>query len=162
LSYRGSSKGSYGSQIRYAKKVQSCRSSHAKAIDEKLKAPKAKDVDQWLSAPNRFDLPNVDTNKPKKKAKSMRVSEKVFWENDNANKIFDRLINKDNLDFSIPTNKKAYDKILTILEKNEIPYYIGEGSDGVFDYGVQVQKKDMTKAEKLTEKYAKILYNSVQ
>ena len=35
-------------------------------IDSKLKAPKAKDVDQWLSAPNRFDLPNVDTNKPKK------------------------------------------------------------------------------------------------
>jgi hypothetical protein len=36
-----------------------------KHIDERLKAPKAKDVDQWLSAPNRFDLPNVDTNKPK-------------------------------------------------------------------------------------------------
>ena len=33
---------------------------------EHLKAPRAKDVDQWLSAPNRFDLPNVDTNKPKK------------------------------------------------------------------------------------------------
>jgi hypothetical protein len=45
------SKGSYGSQIRHAKKVQSCRSNHAKAIDQSLKAPKAKNVDEWLSAP---------------------------------------------------------------------------------------------------------------
>ena len=30
-----------------------------------LKAPKAKDIDRWLSAPNRFDLPKVETNKPK-------------------------------------------------------------------------------------------------
>jgi disulfide oxidoreductase YuzD len=56
----------YGGTIRRARKVQARRSDHAKAIDRCLKAPKAKDVDQWLSAPNRFDLPNVDTNKPKK------------------------------------------------------------------------------------------------
>lgn len=56
----------YGGTIRRAKVVQARRSSWAKHIDSKLKAPKAKDVDQWLSAPNRFDLPNVDTNKPKK------------------------------------------------------------------------------------------------
>jgi len=67
LSYRARSQGSYGSQIRYARKVQSCRSSCAKAIDQSLKAPKAKSVDEWLSAPNRFDLPNVDANKSAKK-----------------------------------------------------------------------------------------------
>jgi len=65
LSYNAKKGHGYGNQIRYAKKVQSCRSSHAKAIDRSLKAPKAQNIDQWLSAPNRFDLPNVDTNKPK-------------------------------------------------------------------------------------------------
>jgi len=58
--------GFYGSQIRKAKKVQARRSDHAKAIDQSLKAPTAKSVDEWLSAPNRFDLPNVDTNKARK------------------------------------------------------------------------------------------------
>ena len=43
------------------------RSSWAKHIDSKLKAPKAKDAEQWLTAPNRFDLPTVDTNKPPQK-----------------------------------------------------------------------------------------------
>jgi len=53
----------YGGTIRKAKRVQAKRSAWAKHIDSSLKAPKAKNVDQWLSAPNRFDLPNVDTNK---------------------------------------------------------------------------------------------------
>jgi hypothetical protein len=56
----------YGGTIRRAKQVQAKRSTWAKHIDSKLKAPKAENVDQWLSAPNRFDLPNVDMNKPKK------------------------------------------------------------------------------------------------
>ena len=59
--------GSYGTNIRTARKVQARRSDHAKAIDRSLKAPKAKNVDEWLSAPNRFDLPTVDTNKKTKK-----------------------------------------------------------------------------------------------
>jgi hypothetical protein len=63
LSYGSKSGHSYGNQIRRAKRVQARRSGHAKAIDSCLKAPKAEDVDQWLSAPNRFDLPNIDTNK---------------------------------------------------------------------------------------------------
>jgi hypothetical protein len=63
LSYTERSRHSYGGTIRKAKRVQAKRSAWAKHIDERLKAPKAKDVDQWLSAPNRFDLPNVDTNK---------------------------------------------------------------------------------------------------
>lgn len=41
----------YGNNIRRAKRVQAKRSDWAKHIDERLKAPKAKDVDQWLSAP---------------------------------------------------------------------------------------------------------------
>lgn len=56
----------YGGNIRKAKRVQARRSDWAKHIDSKLKAPKARSVDEWLSAPNRFDLPNIDTNKPKK------------------------------------------------------------------------------------------------
>ena len=52
----------YGN-IGRARKVQAKRSDHAKAIDQRLKAPKAKNVNQWLSAPNRFDLPTVDANK---------------------------------------------------------------------------------------------------
>jgi hypothetical protein len=67
LSYREHKpKGGYGNQIRHAKNVQAHRSSWAKHIDECLKAPKARSVDEWLSAPNRFDLPNIDTNKPKR------------------------------------------------------------------------------------------------
>ena len=69
MSYRESPKrnrGSYANQLRKARQVQASRSAWAKHIDERLKAPKAKDVEQWLNAPNRFDLPNVDTNKPKK------------------------------------------------------------------------------------------------
>lgn len=52
----------YGNQIAKARKVQARRSSWAKHVDERLKAPKAKNVKQWLSAPNRFDLPTVDEN----------------------------------------------------------------------------------------------------
>jgi len=58
LSYNSRSGHGYGN-IRRARKVQAGRSDHAKAIDQRLKAPKAKDVDQWLSAPNRFDLPQL-------------------------------------------------------------------------------------------------------
>jgi len=70
LSYREHRQGhGYGGTIRKAKRVQARRSSWAKHIDESLKAPKARSVDEWLSAPNRFDLPNVDTNKPKESEK---------------------------------------------------------------------------------------------
>ena len=55
----------YSGTIRRAKRVQARRSDWIKHIDSKLKAPKAKDIDRWLSAPNRFDLPKVETNKPK-------------------------------------------------------------------------------------------------
>jgi hypothetical protein len=66
LSYEGKRGSGYGSQIRYAGRVQARRSGHAKAIDRSLKAPKAKSVEQWLSAPKHYDVPTVDTNKPKK------------------------------------------------------------------------------------------------
>ncbi len=66
MSYNGKRGSGYGNQIRRARRVQARRSPHAKAIDEGLKAPIAKNVDQWLNQPNRFDLPNVDTNKPKR------------------------------------------------------------------------------------------------
>lgn len=39
------------------------RNDHAKAKDPGLNAPKARSAKEWLSAPNRFDLPNVDANK---------------------------------------------------------------------------------------------------
>lgn len=65
MSYDSRSGHGYGN-IRRARRVQARRSDHAKAIDRRLKAPKAKNVAQWLSAPNRFDLPTVDTNTKKK------------------------------------------------------------------------------------------------
>jgi hypothetical protein len=68
LSYREHRQGHvYGGSIRRAKRVQAKRSDWAKHIDSNLKAPKARSVDEWLSVPTRFDLPNIDTNKPKKK-----------------------------------------------------------------------------------------------
>lgn len=63
MSYRNRSKGSNYGLMRKAKWVQDHRSDHAKAIDRSMKAPKAKNIEEWLSAPNRYDLPNVDTNK---------------------------------------------------------------------------------------------------
>lgn len=66
MSYNSKGGHGYGNRIRRAKRVQAKRSSWAKHIDSMLKAPEAISVEQWLSAPNRFDLPNVDTNKPKK------------------------------------------------------------------------------------------------
>jgi hypothetical protein len=63
LSYGTNNRGGgYGNNIRKARRVQARRSDHAKEMDSVLKAPKAKNVDQWLSAPNRFDLPTVDEN----------------------------------------------------------------------------------------------------
>ncbi len=64
MNYRGKSKSNYG-LLGKARRVQARRSDHAKAIDRNLKAPKARSVDQWLSAPNRYDLPTVDTNRQK-------------------------------------------------------------------------------------------------
>jgi hypothetical protein len=72
LSYRGHSKGSYGS-VRKAQRLHARRSSRAKRIDESLKAPIAKSVEQWMNQPNRFDLPNVDTPK-----KQERPQDKPF------------------------------------------------------------------------------------
>ena len=64
MSYRGRGGHGYGS-IRKAQRVHARRSPRAKHIDEGLKAPTAKTVEQWLAQPNRLDLPDVDT--PKKK-----------------------------------------------------------------------------------------------
>jgi len=43
--------------------IQAGRSSHARAIDESLKAPTVPygNPSKWLKAPNRFDLPGLDT-----------------------------------------------------------------------------------------------------
>jgi hypothetical protein len=78
LSYHGRGGLNYGKQIRHARRVQARRTPHAKAIDRSLVAPKAKSVEQWLSAPNRFDLPDVDTNKPKETEEKKSEPEKPF------------------------------------------------------------------------------------
>ena len=166
MSYNSKGGHGYGG-IRRAKRVQARRSLHAKAIDRNLKAPKARSVDQWLSAPNRFDLANVDTNKPKKQTetKSMRISEEEYWKNDNANKKFDSLINHDYIDTRIPENKKIYLKILETLDQNNIPYHIDpqlNKVDGMPDYSIDVLQTDMTKAEKLTNRLNDALRKSIQ
>jgi hypothetical protein len=38
----------------------------AKQIDEKLRAPFARSITQWLNQPNRYDIPTIDTPKKKK------------------------------------------------------------------------------------------------
>lgn len=140
MSYRGRRKGSYG-KIGHAKRVQARRSDHAKAIDRKLKAPKARSVDQWLSAPNRYDLPNIDTNKPQKKTKSCRITKEEFSK---VQGDFDRLVDKDDVSNN-PKNKEAYREILNILDNAKISYYIGK------QHGVYVPIDDMEKATKLTD-----------
>lgn len=59
LNYCGHSKGSYG--LRKIQRAHNRRSSRAKQIDESLRAPIAKTPKQWLTQPNRFDFPDVDT-----------------------------------------------------------------------------------------------------
>lgn len=60
MGYRGRSGFDYG-QIRRAQRFHARRSNRAKRIDESLRAPIAKSAEQWMSQPNRFDLPDVDT-----------------------------------------------------------------------------------------------------
>lgn len=146
MSYNSKSGRGYGG-IRHARNVQARRSAHAKAIDSQLKAPKAKNVDQWLSAPNRFDLPTVDTNKPKKRIKSCRVSDEEYFRNPRD---FDRLVNKDDVSDDLK-NKEAYAEILKTLENAKIPYSIG-GEKGIY-----VLIDDMNRADKIIEKYYAIL-----
>jgi hypothetical protein len=66
LSYREKPKGSgYARASKKLQRFHARRSLNAQKIDEGLKAPRAKTAEQWLSHPNRYDIPNVDT--PKKK-----------------------------------------------------------------------------------------------
>jgi hypothetical protein len=139
LSYRGKSKGSYGTQIRRARKVQARRSDHAKAIDERLKAPKAKSVEQWLSAPNRFYLPTVDTNKPEKKEQK----------NEPLNS---SVIDKDVLDDKTPKNIAIYAKALKILKTAKIPFELGMNG------GVYVAPSNRQRADELLEKCTNAWY----
>jgi DNA-binding transcriptional regulator GbsR (MarR family) len=150
LNYKATRKVSRNGLLRRARSVQAKRSSHAKAIDSKLKAPRARSVTQWLSALNRYDLPTVDTNK---RQKSMRVTEDYFWKNvENLG----RLINKDDIEENNSANKKVVEQIMAALDKNNIPYYYG-GEDTC----VQVLKKDMERAEKLTNKLYSALKNTL-
>lgn len=101
MSYRGKSQGSYGNHRsgRSVAGVQNNRSFRAKITDAGLKAPIAKSIEQWMDAPNRFDLPEVDmpkelvssTNTPdnpnavytetdKLKDKAVKPSDKKPWE----------------------------------------------------------------------------------
>lgn len=149
MSYSAKSGHGYGS-IRRARRVQARRSNHAKAIDSQLKAPKAKNTEQWLSAPNRFDLPTVDTNKPqvKTKVKSQRLPFTSAKTND-----FTRLIDKDFIN-NHPETQKAYKQILKKLDIEEIPYTISK------EKSIYVSVDNYLKADKLTEKESKIIYEN--
>lgn len=65
MSYRGKSKGHYGNQHRNRSvaSVQAARSQRAREMDSRLKAPIAKNPEQWMNTPNRFDLSGIDTPK---------------------------------------------------------------------------------------------------
>ena len=66
MSYRGKKEGCYGN-IRKLQRVHARRSSRARRVDDLLQAPLAKSSEQWLAQPNRFDVPDVDTPKTRKK-----------------------------------------------------------------------------------------------
>ncbi len=55
-----------GFGVRRLQRIHAQRSSRARRIDEALRAPLAKNPEQWLQKPNRYDIPEVDT--PKKSA----------------------------------------------------------------------------------------------
>jgi hypothetical protein len=95
LSYRGSKKGSYGNHCsgRSVAGVQNNRSFRAKLVDAGLKAPLAKSAEQWMDAPNRFDLPEVDDPKeslPAKQVQELKAdikAEKVAKQEDSHEEI---------------------------------------------------------------------------
>src|SRR4030067_2807885 len=62
MSYRDGREGFYGN-TRRLQRVHSHRTSQAKLIDESLRAPLAKNDEEWLAQSNRFDVPDVDTPK---------------------------------------------------------------------------------------------------
>ena len=64
------------SHYRTPRQVQVARTRHARRIDEALKAPIAKTIEQWMNQPNRFDLPNVDT--PKKSIQEEKETTRTF------------------------------------------------------------------------------------
>ena len=50
---------------RTAQQIHASRSQKARIMDESLKAPLAKNEEEWKKNPNRLDLPYVDTPRPK-------------------------------------------------------------------------------------------------
>lgn len=80
MSYRGRSNGSYANHHnpnRTVASVQNSRSLKAKLIDAGLKAPIAKAPEQWMNAPNRFDLHEVDDPKTKELAAKIEAKGSV-------------------------------------------------------------------------------------
>lgn len=136
MSYNNQRGSSYGSQIRRGRRVQARRSGHAKAIDARASnSGFQRQTDTTWKALTK-------TNQ--RKTKSKGVTTEFFWNNKDD---FDRLINKDDIKERNKANKKVLEQILKTLDENNIAYY-----DGGEDTGIQVQKKDMEKAEKLTDK----------
>lgn len=68
-------------------KLQASRSLHAKMMDDKLAAPvlSFEEAAKWLKAPNRYDLPRVDTKGSMGKVTTVRIKkeekpkEKEYW-----------------------------------------------------------------------------------
>ena len=73
MSYRGHRESSYGN-IRRLQRVHAHRTSRTKRIDESLRAPLAKDSEEWLAQPNRFDVPNVDTPKHREEQAERKIN----------------------------------------------------------------------------------------
>ncbi len=78
MSYRGKSKGSYGS-FRQAQKIHARRSSKAKRIDEGLRAPLAKSPSEWMEQPNRLDLQEIDVPKQQEHEERKRQETEDFY-----------------------------------------------------------------------------------
>ncbi len=72
MSYRVHREGCYGNVGRL-QRIHSHRSGRAKKIDETLRAPLAKDSEEWLAQPNRFDVPDVDTPKQRKQSTERKI-----------------------------------------------------------------------------------------
>lgn len=79
MSYRGSSKGCYGS-FRKAQKFHAKRSKNARLIDEGLRAPLAKSPEQWMQQPNRLDLAEIDMPKQSTKQEEKRQENTTTFE----------------------------------------------------------------------------------
>jgi len=72
----------YGNNNRHGNRsvasMQASRSARSRAMDARLRAPIAKNEEQWLNDPGHYDLPDVDLPKPKGATEANMIPRQIW------------------------------------------------------------------------------------